>query len=187
MRKSRFRIFLAAWVLFPAGLILCSGPAVAAAAANSSAKPEPNVVKKVEWELRTLARKMAELESIDKETVFAMLANYLWKNPEIFGAAFAFVPVVKDGQEIKSAPYIHRSGDQLIQKDLSNRYDYTAPEQKWYARPVKNGKPAWSEPYFDKGGGEAWMTTYSIPVFTGGKERRLVGVITSDVLLPAPQ
>lgn len=185
--KSRFRIFLAACALFVASPVLCSGPALAVEGTNPSAKPDPAVVKKVEWELRTLARKLADLGSIDKETVYALLANHLWKNPEIFGAAFAFVPAVKDGQEIKCAPYIHRSGDRLIQKDLSISYDYTAPEQKWYARPVKTGKPVWSEPYFDKGGGEVWMTTYSIPVFTGGKERQLVGVVTSDVLLPAPQ
>jgi len=185
--KYCVRIFLAACVLFLASPVLCSGTAHAVEGGNPSGKLDAAIVKKVEWELRTLARKLADLERIDKETVLALLANHLWKNPEIFGAAFAFVPAVKDGQEIKCAPYIHRSGDRLIQKDLITSYDYTAPEQKWYGRPVKTGKPAWTEPYFDKGGGEGWMTTYSIPVFPGGKERQLVGVVTSDVLLPAPQ
>jgi hypothetical protein len=142
---------------------------------------------KVEPVVRALAKEFARSGAIDNEIVFAMLANYLWRNPDIYGAAFAFVPVLKDGKELKSAPYIYRSGDKLIRKDLNNSFDYTEPGRKWYTVPLKTGKGAWSEPYYDQGGGEAWMTTYSVPVYVGDAERRMIGIVTSDVLIvPSP-
>jgi hypothetical protein len=41
------------------------------------------------------------------------------------------------------------------------------------------GKALWSALYFDAGGGEIWMVTYSVPVYDS--ESRLVGVVTSDL------
>lgn len=186
MTKLGFRLFLAACTVCLVSLIPCNGPTLAVEGENPYGKLDAAVVKKVEWELRTLARKLAEQGKTDKETVFGLLANHLWKNPEIYGAAFAFAPELKNGKEAKSAPYLYRNGDQLIQRDLSADYDYTAPEQKWYAKPVKLGKSVWSEPCFNQRG-KAWMVTYSIPIFSGGKEHQLIGVVTSDVLLPVAQ
>lgn len=183
--KPHFGIFLAICTVCLMSLSPCSGPAFAAEVSNLHGKLDAKVVKKVEWELRTLARKFAEQGKADRETVFALLVNYLWKNPEIHGAAFAFAPEIKNGKEIKAAPYVYRSDERLIQKDLSASYDYTGSEQKWYAKPVKLGKPVWSEPFLDQDGRGGWMITYSLPVYAEGKERQLMGVVTSDVLLPA--
>lgn len=183
MRMQDQRVhFVVCTVLF-IGLFTWLGSPLAADLVTPHGKVDGAVVKKVEWELRTLAKKISELENRDQETVFPVLANYLWKNPDVYGAAFASVPEIKGGKEIRTFSYIYRSGDKLIQKDLSDRYDYTAPEHQWYAKPVKLGRPVWCEPHFDKDGGETWMTTYSIPVYSAGKERRLLGVVTSDVLL----
>jgi phosphoserine phosphatase RsbU/P len=183
VKIQNLKVYFVVWAVFFASLLIRPGSPLAADLVTPHGKVDAAVVKKVEWELRTLAKKLSELENRDKETVFPLLANYLWKNPDIHGAAFACTPEIKDGKEIKAMPYVYRSGDKLIQKDLSDRYDYTAPEQRWYAKPAKLGRPVWSEPSFDKGGGETWMTTYSIPVYSAGNERRLIGVVTSDVLL----
>jgi hypothetical protein len=163
---------------------LSSGSLFAGDPTTVQGRVDPAIKAKVEPVVRALAREFAHSGNLDKEIVFAMLTNYLWKNPGIYGAAFAFAPVKEDGKEIKSSPYVYRSGDKLIEKDLINSYDYTAPDQTWYTVPVKLGKPAWSAPYYDKGGGEAWMITYSVPIYSGEKERRLLGVVTSDVLIP---
>lgn len=181
--KFRSSLLTATTPICLAILFFCSPWAFAAEGVTSYGKLDAAVVKKVEWEVRTLARKFAEQGKTDKETIFALLTNYLWKNPDIHGAAFALAPELKNGKELKSAPYVYRNGDRLIQKDLSASYDYTASEQKWYARPVKLGKPVWNEPSFDQGE-QAWIVTYSLPVFSSGKERQLMGVVTSDVLLP---
>jgi hypothetical protein len=181
---NRFRkCFMGCTVLFTCCLVL-SGFSLAADMVSPPGKPDPALMRKVEPVVRAFARQLAQEGSPDRGIVFAMLANYLWKNTSIYGAAFAFAPEMKDGKEVKSSPYVYRRGDQLIQKDLIDSYDYTAPEQKWYVTPVKLGKPVWSGPYYDKGGGEAWMSTFSIPIYSGGQDHRLIGVVTSDILIP---
>jgi hypothetical protein len=179
------KCFMGCTVLFTCCLLL-SGVSLAAEPKSPHGKPDPALMRKVEPIVRAFARQLAQEGSLDRGIVFAMLANYLWKNPSIYGAAFALAPEMKDGKEVKSSPYVYRKGDQLIQKDLIDSYDYTAPDQKWYAAPVKLGKPVWSEPYYDKGGGEAWMSTFSIPIYSEGQPRRLIGVVTSDILIPEP-
>ncbi|HEX7237341.1 MAG TPA: SpoIIE family protein phosphatase, partial [Gammaproteobacteria bacterium] len=44
-------------------------------------------------------------------------------------------------------------------------------------------QPVWSLPYFDAGGGETWMVTYSVPFFrrVAGNPRALAGVVTADL------
>jgi len=41
------------------------------------------------------------------------------------------------------------------------RYDYT--EDEWFRVPVTQRRDHWSRPYFDEGGGDIWMVTYSVP------------------------
>lgn len=142
----------------------------------------PEIKKQVEQELSVLAEEISRKAPLDKEAIFALLSDYLQKDPSIYGAAFAFAPKKEAGKLIKSSPYVYRSGEQLLKKDLIESYDYTS-NQKWYSAPVKQKKPVWSKPYYDAGGGEAWMVTYSIPVYASGKKSQLIGVVTSDVLV----
>ena len=55
-------------------------------------------------------------------------------------------------------------------------YDYTADE--WFATPAQRKQDHWSAPYFDEGGGDIWMVTYSVPFFRNGA---FAGVVTLDV------
>ena len=157
---------------------------LAASPGTAQGKMDPAIKKEVEQKLRVLAREISRKAVLDNETVFVLLTDYLSKNTHIYGAALAFAPRKKDGKLIKSSPYIHRSGAQFIKKDLIESYDYTKSKHKWYVVPVKQRQPVWSDPYFDKGGGDSWMVTYSIPIYSRGKNSRLIGVATSDVLVP---
>ena len=99
-------------------------------------------------------------------------------NPVIYGSTIALEPDYYPGRERLFSPYAYREGDAVRMKQLgSDAYDYTAME--WYADASETGH--WSEPYFDTGGGEAMMTTFSMPV-TDPSGRR-VGVITADMSL----
>lgn len=60
----------------------------------------------------------------------------------------------------------------------SARYDYTSME--WYASAKEKGVGIWSEPYYDDGGGNRMMTTFSIPIFDKNK---FIGVVTADISL----
>ena len=51
----------------------------------------------------------------------------------------------------------------------------------WYLVPKLLGTPYWSEPYFDSGGANVVMTTYSLPLYDG--EGNLYAVFTADISL----
>ena len=138
--------------------------------------------KTVENELGIFKNKLLEKRHINKKAVYPMLKKYLRDKPKIYGAAFAFGPDIRNKQQIKSSPYVFRDGKKFIEKDLLDSYDYTM--QDWYAIPANLKKPVWSKPYFDDGGGEAWMITYSIPLYSDRNKTKFIGVVTSDVLIP---
>lgn len=55
---------------------------------------------------------------------------------------------------------------------------YKIDEQPWLREPVDTESAVWSDPYFDEGGGNITMETYSVPIVVEG---RVVGVATTDL------
>ncbi|MEJ5301191.1 MAG: SpoIIE family protein phosphatase [Thermodesulforhabdaceae bacterium] len=114
-----------------------------------------------------------------------LIREMVKNNPEIYGSTFAMEPSFTtsfNGGEATMlyAPYWYRS-DQDIRFRYLN-YDYTRSD--WYLMPKELQKPCWSEPYFDEGGGECLMTTYSVPFFTNQGEKKVFsGVVTVDISL----
>ncbi len=147
---------------------------------NGSAGSDTGLFKVVEKELSSLADEFLAEATLNKKFVYFRLKKYLRAKPHIYGAAFAFAPERK-----KSSPYVYRSGIKFVKKDLNDSYEYESHD--WYASPVKHGQAVWSDPYFDEGGGEAWMKTYSIPLYSDKGKKMLIGVITSDVLIAPEQ
>jgi hypothetical protein len=131
----------------------------------------------VEARLAALAPQFVEFEMSDEREVFDTLRTHLEDAPEIYGAAFAFVPVEQGGELVKSSPYVFRGGDGLVEINLAESYDYVV--EQWYAQPVDEEMAVWSDPYFDEGGGDIWMVTYSIPLYD--EDSVLIGVLTSDL------
>ena len=74
-----------------------------------------------------------------------------------------------------------RDENEFKKKDIAKAFMYA--NAVWYDVPVKQGKPAWSAPYFDigKAGEDILLTSYSVPVFD--KNDKLIGVLISDLLL----
>jgi len=50
-------------------------------------------------------------------------------------------------------------------------------------KPIDLKKPYWTEPYFDAGGGDIWMQTYSVPIIINNK---VVAVATTDLAVDKP-
>lgn len=86
-----------------------------------------------------------------------------------------------DGRATAS-PYWYRGAEGLAYADLMNM-GYHIDEQAWLRAPLDARAPVWSAPYYDEGGGETWMRTYSVPVFSGD---RIIAVATTDIEVPAP-
>lgn len=131
-----------------------------------------------------LARSLENGQVGDRE-LHALLRRSVESNPEIFGSAVAYEPGEQGAAgdvKHRQAPYYFRDGDRISISQLGNEYDYWL--QDWYQIPRETGVSGWSEPYFDEGGGGTLMATYSVPFYEGaGDERRLKGVVTSDISL----
>ncbi|MDR3182201.1 MAG: response regulator [Planctomycetaceae bacterium] len=120
------------------------------------------------------------------EQITDYIRQVLKENPSIVGSAVAYEPDVFPNQAKYFSPYMYRSDtavagektETFLYKDLAKEYPYH--EWEWYAVPAKTQKPCWSEPYYDEGGGDVLMCTYSVPMFIDGK---LIGVATIDIAL----
>ena len=139
-----------------------------------------NVMNEIEVAVREVA--WAVERDLDKPgTMVVITQRLLDDNGIIVGSAVAFEPNYYKNMGAQFAPYSYRSPDgKIISKQLgTNEYDYHHME--WYAVPMQTGKGHWSEPYFDKGGGEMMMSTYSLPI--RDKHGNRVAVLTADVSL----
>jgi len=136
----------------------------------------------VEKAVHDLAVLMGNVTPATQQQLKDLLRAVVENDPDIYGSAIAFGPhpVHPEGC---LAPYYFKGGDDVKYACLdtpSYRYD----EKDWYQMPRELGRAVWSEPYYDRGGGDTLMATYSVPFFqTVSKERQFRGVVTADISL----
>ncbi len=129
---------------------------------------------------RTTAAHLSYDSDVSVSTAFKILKSNVVSNPLVFGAAIAFEPDTFPGRRL-FGPYVFRTGKNLNEIESTELdYDYTAPEWDWWHQPRDALTGIWTEPYFDEGGGNIYMTTYSAPFFRAGK---FIGVATIDIPL----
>jgi len=141
-----------------------------------------NVIRPVEQVPNALALAL-ESERPDYKNIMEIAKDFVREDSLAFGTALAFEPYMHDAKHYRYCPYFFESRDRIIQKDLASpEYDYFSRD--WYRIPKMLGTPVWSEPYYDKGGGDTLMCTYSVPFFREIKGKRtFAGVITMDISL----
>jgi tRNA A-37 threonylcarbamoyl transferase component Bud32 len=114
-----------------------------------------------------------------EEQLYGMMRDVLKSDGRLFGICAAFEPWQFDPSRRDYALYAHRSPNGPVFVQFTPEvYQPLYREWKWYTEPRDAMKPLWGDPYFDKGGGEIWMTTYSIPFKRAG---RFAGVLTIDL------
>ena len=98
--------------------------------------------------------------------------------------AAAFEPNSFDRKKYYYAPYVYRGQDGLEVKYLGSR-DYHYFSWDWYKLPKELHQAKWSEPYYDEGGGNVIMSTYSVPMYRNTKDgaKQFRGVVTADISL----
>jgi len=118
-------------------------------------------------------------ERMDRSATERALKEMLAANKDIYGTTASFEPYAFSKNIQYYAPYAFRgaSGVQLASLYTST---YRYYEWDWYKLPRAAGKALWSEPYFDEGGGNALMCTYSVPIIRDGA---FAGVVTADITL----
>jgi sigma-B regulation protein RsbU (phosphoserine phosphatase) len=118
---------------------------------------------------------------LSHEILLNTLRETMAANAEIFGMAVAFEPYAFEAASRDFAPYIARK-EQAFEISYLGGADYRYVYHDWYQIPRETRGACWSEPYFDEGGGDILMATFSVPFFREGGER-FAGVITADISL----
>lgn len=118
----------------------------------------------------------------DPDYMFNITRQLVASNEYIIGSALAFEPGYYEEKGKYYAPYsFSEEGSEEINSFQMGNDDYDYFSKEWYMFPVLEGESYWCEPYFDEGGGNQMMTTYSLPILDDAGE--VVAVLTSDISL----
>jgi phosphoserine phosphatase RsbU/P len=138
------------------------------------------VIRPIEGGIRTVA---GQLEEVDppREQYPSRIRGVLAAWPDVYGSTIAVEVDDATAGAKPFAPYLFRRGDAIAYSDLAaDQYKYR--ELPWYRRAADGKRPVWSLPYFDAGGGDTWMVTYSVPFYRKLEGARvLAGVVTADL------
>lgn len=117
------------------------------------------------------------------ENTESIISDILIVNDDVFGSCIAYKPIISNSDTILNAPYGWKTDSGLQFKNLGDK-DYNYLLWDWYTIPFNESRNIWSEPYYDDGGGNTLMTTFSVPSYsTLGDKSSFVGVLTIDVSL----
>lgn len=109
------------------------------------------------------------------------IKSFINTNASIFGMTVALEPLTLLKDQGDFSPYYYGKKNQLAFSDLAdNNYNYKS--KSWYTEPKELNKPVWSKAYFDEGGGDVWMITYSTPIYLAGSGI-FTGIATADINL----
>lgn len=101
-----------------------------------------------------------------------IITSVIENNSLIVGSGIAFVPEHYKEKGKYFMPYTSfsnkKNGETTYQVLGSQNYDY--PCMDWYIIPKLLKKDYWSEPYYDDGGGNIIMSTYSKPLYNNHGE-----------------
>jgi sigma-B regulation protein RsbU (phosphoserine phosphatase) len=101
-------------------------------------------------------------ERLSKEKITQLLQDEISVSPHIYGGAVVFAAGAENVPFTESAPYVYRQNHHFEYSNLPvEEYSF----QDWYLIPRYTGKPAWSDPYYDKGASNAMMCAYSVPLY----------------------
>ena len=122
----------------------------------------------------------ASIQVTNPDSLWNLVRGIVKDNPVIYGSSIALMENYSKTEGRMFAPYAHREGNDIVFGQLgTEEYDYLSKE--WFVKPLETGGGYWSEPYYDEGGGDMLMTTYSIPV--KDRKGRTAAVLTADVSL----
>jgi sigma-B regulation protein RsbU (phosphoserine phosphatase) len=145
--------------------------------AEAEASQVEEVLRSAEEGARLLASTLGHTSASNTE-LERVIRAFVEGNPRVYGSTIAANPKTRG----LYSPYFYKGPTGITRADLATpAYDY--PAQEWYSGAAKAGAPRWSEPYFDEGGGNVVMVTYTVPVFIDASKDSFAGVVTADIAL----
>lgn len=149
---------------------------------SSTVQNVEKVLSSIEKVPQSIAQSI-ESSYYTEDEMHNLLVEMLNRNKDIFGISIAFEPNAYYKDKEFFAPYIRRDSSKIKYMVLGGK-DYNYFFMDWYQIPKECDTLTWSEPYFDEGGGNIAMTTYSVPFYKKiDGEKIFNGVVTADVSL----
>ncbi|HPN37276.1 MAG TPA: cache domain-containing protein, partial [Melioribacteraceae bacterium] len=150
---------------------------------NSTVGKVEKILTGIEKVPDNFARIVEKRKHSDDE-LLEILTNVVKNNESIYGSAIAFESEYYANNKKYNSLYVYKEDGTIYSKPLGNEnYDYYTWE--WYSKPKELGHSVWSLPYFDEGGGNILMCTYSVPMYKYDNfgSKTFIGVFTADVSL----
>ncbi len=117
----------------------------------------------------------------DPEYMFKITGELVQNNPFVVGSTIAFEPNFFPSMGYYYSAFSYKGADGRVKRIRQGGEDFKYHEMDWYRIPKEAKVPSWCEPYFDKGGAEVMMSTYSLPL--KDKNGKVYAVLTADVSL----
>jgi len=179
---TNFFVFVALFALIVAFICMVGyiiGYLLMGAITSITNEKTDNILSSVEVAITNTIPEIEEnLDNPDK--MYVISERILRLNPNIVGSAVAFEPNYYPGKGVYYSPYSYRKDSVILVKQLGTK-DYEYHYMDWYQIPKLLGKVYWSDPYYDAGGGEMPLITYSLPLFNS--DGKFFAVVTADVSL----
>lgn len=141
-------------------------------------------IEKVLLSVETAVKNLSWLvaDKLDQpDYMYELTRQMLHSNPYVVGSAIAFEPLFYPQKGVLYSPYSHRTEQGEIVSMQLGTEDYDYHYMDWYLIPKLKGTSYWSEPYFDEGGADQIMTTFSLPLYD--EDGKMYAVFTADISL----
>ena len=158
---------------------------------NEARSTVENVVKAT---VGRIDRQMASVESAvensawivgerlaDPDYMFRITGELVRKNPFIVGSTIAFEPNFFPSKGYYYSAFSYQNGNGEVKRIQQGGETFKYHDMDWYRIPKETKKSSWCEPYFDEGGAEVMMCTYSVPLMN--RDGKVYAVLTADVSL----
>lgn len=123
---------------------------------------------------------IVEKELLRPDSLHHVITSIVENEELIVGSGIAFEPFYYEEKGKYFMLYASQKGEKTSTQVLgSQQYDY--PCMDWYLIPKLKKQNYWSEPYYDKGGGNDIMSTYSMPLYN--KEGEVYAIFTANISL----
>lgn len=113
-----------------------------------------------------------------RDSIYSLIEHFLDANPRIQGVAVGYEKGVVAGHEDGFAPYVMRTANGFIRRDLSEIRDYQNAE--WFTVAKNSGKPHWTDPFIEAIE-QTVITAYTVPLTD--KNGKFYAVLALDLNL----
>ena len=113
------------------------------------------------------------------ERFYGIVSRLVSNNDHIVGSAIAMRPGFYPDKDSLFAPFAFPENKDLKGQPRTKLLPYDYTQQDWFAIPFENDSAVWTEPYFDKGGSDLLIRTFSLPIHD--QNNTVIGILTADV------